>query len=47
MFDCLLGSLLTGQERSQQQGHDRNANSGVADIEYQKRAAQPIVEAWA
>src|SRR5689334_11249476 len=37
MFDCLLRSLLTGQERAQQQHDDGNANSRIADIEYQKR----------
>src|SRR5437868_11269180 len=42
MFDSLLGALalcrfLRGQERSQQQDHDGDANRCVADIEYQKR----------
>src|SRR5438445_10062011 len=38
MFDSLLGAFLTGQERTEQQDHDRNTNRGVADIEYQKWA---------
>src|SRR5690349_13296411 len=37
MFDCLLRSLLTGQERAQQQHDDGNANSRITDVEYQKR----------
>ncbi len=28
--------ILTGEEGSQQQDHDGNANRGIADIEYQK-----------
>src|SRR5690242_4220388 len=40
MFDCLPGvgpltMILTGEERSQQQDHNGNANRGIADIEYQ------------
>src|SRR6185369_14439028 len=37
MFDCLLGAFLTSEERAQQQDEDRDANSGIADVEYQKR----------
>src|SRR5206468_10244774 len=42
MFGSLLGTtalclILTAHERAQQQDHDGNANSRIADIEYQKR----------
>jgi hypothetical protein len=39
--------ILTGEKGSQQQDHDRDANRRIADIEYQKRTAQPILEAGA
>ena len=42
MFDGLLGlvpfvMILTGEEGSQQQDHDADANRRIADVEYQKR----------
>src|SRR6185369_7535617 len=44
MFDCLLGAFLTSEERAQQQDQDRDANSGIAHIEYQKRPERAEVQ---
>src|SRR6185503_16603238 len=37
MFDSLLGTIVTSEERAEQPDHHRNANRCVPDIEYQKR----------
>src|SRR5438270_798932 len=44
MFDSLLGTILTSEERAEQQDHYRNANRCVADIEDQKRTEVPEVQ---